>query len=47
MATGGTGSFGRSLAQSLLATDMMGIRIFTRDELKQRAMFSKRDIAYV
>jgi len=36
--TGGTGSFGKTMLASLLATDASEIRIFSRDEEKQDAM---------
>ncbi len=36
--TGGTGSFGRTAARRLLAEGIGGIRIFSRDELKQELM---------
>ena len=36
--TGGTGSFGNALVQRLLRTHRGGIRIFSRDELKQELM---------
>jgi UDP-glucose 4-epimerase len=36
--TGGTGSFGKTVARQLLETDIDQIRIFSRDEAKQDAM---------
>lgn len=36
--TGGTGSFGHTVAKKLLETDVEQIRIFSRDEAKQDAM---------
>ncbi len=36
--TGGTGSFGRELLQTILASDFKEVRIFSRDELKQEHM---------
>lgn len=36
--TGGTGSFGRTMAARLLTSDCQEIRIFSRDEAKQDAM---------
>ncbi|MCE5187382.1 MAG: polysaccharide biosynthesis protein [Planctomycetaceae bacterium] len=36
--TGGTGSFGKTVTQGLLKTDIKEIRIFSRDELKQEMM---------
>jgi UDP-N-acetylglucosamine 4,6-dehydratase len=36
--TGGTGSFGQTMAKRLLATDCAEIRIFSRDEAKQDEM---------
>ena len=36
--TGGTGSFGKQMLQSILATDISEIRIFSRDENKQDAL---------
>ena len=36
--TGGTGSFGKTVAHDLLASDVGEIRIFSRDELKQELM---------
>ncbi|WP_425844479.1 polysaccharide biosynthesis protein [Agrococcus sp. TSP3-2-1] len=36
--TGGTGSFGHTVARRLLATDVSQIRIFSRDEAKQDLM---------
>lgn len=36
--TGGTGSFGQTMAKDLLATDVKEIRIFSRDENKQEIM---------
>lgn len=38
LVTGGTGSFGRSMVDRLLKTDVKEIRIFSRDELKQELM---------
>jgi len=38
LVTGGTGSFGKTVAHSLLASDVKEIRIFSRDELKQELM---------
>jgi UDP-glucose 4-epimerase len=38
LVTGGTGSFGRSMVDRLLQTDVKEIRIFSRDELKQELM---------
>src|SRR3954447_18397580 len=36
--TGGTGSFGATMARSLLAEDVAQIRILSRDEAKQDSM---------
>ena len=36
--TGGTGSFGKTVTNTLLQTDCKEIRIFSRDELKQELM---------
>src|SRR5688572_86127 len=36
--TGGTGSFGHTVAKKLLQSDVEQIRIFSRDEAKQDAM---------
>lgn len=36
--TGGTGSFGRTMAEHLLKTDIAAVRIFSRDEAKQHDM---------
>jgi UDP-N-acetylglucosamine 4,6-dehydratase/5-epimerase len=36
--TGGTGSFGKTVAHDLIASDVKEIRIFSRDELKQEMM---------
>ncbi|MDA8736833.1 polysaccharide biosynthesis protein [Aquiluna sp.] len=36
--TGGTGSFGRTIVQSLLQDNLAEIRVFSRDEAKQDAM---------
>ena len=36
--TGGTGSFGKTVAHDLLASNVREIRIFSRDELKQEMM---------
>ena len=38
LVTGGTGSFGSTMARRLLATDVHEVRIFSRDELKQDDM---------
>jgi len=38
LVTGGTGSFGKTVARALLDTDCKEIRIFSRDELKQELM---------
>jgi UDP-N-acetylglucosamine 4,6-dehydratase len=38
LVTGGTGSFGRTIAHGLLETEVKEIRIFSRDELKQEVM---------
>jgi UDP-N-acetylglucosamine 4,6-dehydratase/5-epimerase len=38
LVTGGTGSFGSTMAKRLLATDVGELRIFSRDELKQDDM---------
>ncbi len=38
MITGGTGSFGNTVLNSLLASDIGEIRIFSRDEKKQDDM---------
>ncbi len=38
MITGGTGSFGNAVLKRFLATDIKGIRIFSRDEKKQDDM---------
>ncbi|NYG54695.1 SDR family NAD(P)-dependent oxidoreductase [Nocardioides perillae] len=43
LVTGGTGSFGSTMARRLLATGAPEIRIFSRDEAKQDAM--RRDLA--
>jgi UDP-glucose 4-epimerase len=39
--TGGTGSFGNAVLRRFLATDVLEIRIFSRDELKQDDMRKK------
>ena len=36
--TGGTGSFGKTVARHLIAQDVKEVRIFSRDEEKQDAM---------
>lgn len=41
--TGGTGSFGRTMASYLLAQGVDGVRILSRDEAKQDAMRSEMD----
>jgi UDP-glucose 4-epimerase len=41
MITGGTGSFGNTLVDSLCNSDCREIRIFSRDETKQDAMRSR------
>jgi len=41
--TGGTGSFGSTMAADLLSRDVAGINIFSRDEAKQDAMRRKFD----
>jgi UDP-N-acetylglucosamine 4,6-dehydratase/5-epimerase len=38
LVTGGTGSFGSTMARRLLATDVEEVRILSRDELKQHEM---------
>ena len=38
LVTGGTGSFGKTVAHTLLESDVKEIRIFSRDELKQELM---------
>ena len=38
MITGGTGSFGNSVLERLLSTEVKEIRIFSRDEKKQEDM---------
>jgi len=39
--TGGTGSFGSTMANHLLSKDVGEVRIFSRDEAKQDAMRHK------
>ena len=41
MITGGTGSFGNSVLERLLSTEVKEIRIFSRDEKKQEDMRMK------
>ena len=41
--TGGTGTLGNALVKLLLDTDIKGIRIFSRDELKQHEMRTRLD----
>ena len=41
--TGGTGSFGSTMAQHLLALGVDRVNIFSRDEAKQDEMRSKMD----
>lgn len=41
LVTGGTGSFGRTIVERLLRTDVRKVRVFSRDEAKQEDMRQK------